>query len=113
VSLKDFEQPQYCPISLFGQHLGVKISFARLAKIDMNSPANQLFRYAVEPKPVRFPEQGLPCLQKAHQLVAQPNRHGAASLPYDEESRFAAAGGDINDRRGGQAHHRATDFAPK
>ncbi len=67
----------------------------------MNSPVNQLFRYAVEPKPVRFLDQDLLCLQKAGQLVAHPNRHGAASLLYDEESRFAAAGGDINERRGG------------
>ena len=73
---ENFQQPQDGAILFLGQNLGVKVSFARFAQINVHAPVNQSFGGLIEAKFRGLIQQHLSRLQKSNELIADANRHG-------------------------------------
>ncbi len=73
---ENFQQPQDGAILFSRQDLGVEISFARFAQINIYSPIDQSLGGLIKAEFRRLIQQHLSRLQKSNELIADANRHG-------------------------------------
>ena len=73
---ENFQQPEDGAILLSGQNLGVEVSFARFAQINLHAPIDQSLGGLIKAKFRRLIQQHLSRLQKSNELIADADGHG-------------------------------------